>query len=251
VKKLQTLFAHVRNQWAGFLALFLVIAGGTAYAANTVGSADVINESLLSQDIKNGEVKGADIAVDSIGGTRVVDDSLGGKDIKESSLNLPGAHVCRAPGGVVKLATPPWDYGVDLPPDDVTTTLCQSGSLSVIASCGFEPGAGARATVRIATTQDHSFYASTALTGAKEGDAGTTASKSDEDFTVSQSPASLIDDLATGPVYPILRTGRVDFNAGAPDDSQVGGSVGVTAEEQPLGGTVVVLACQYATNLTT
>ena len=50
----------------GALALFLVIAGGTAYAANTVGSSDVINESLLSQDIKNGEVKTAELANNAV-----------------------------------------------------------------------------------------------------------------------------------------------------------------------------------------
>jgi hypothetical protein len=38
-----------------------------AYAANTVGSADIINESILSADIKNGEVKASDIATDAVG----------------------------------------------------------------------------------------------------------------------------------------------------------------------------------------
>ena len=50
------LFAHLRAQWAGLLALFLVIAGGTAYAANTVFSADIVN----------GEVKTADIGTDEV-----------------------------------------------------------------------------------------------------------------------------------------------------------------------------------------
>ncbi len=58
--------AHLRAQWTGTLALFLVIAGGTAYAANTVGSADVINESLLSQDLKNNNVTGADVLESSL-----------------------------------------------------------------------------------------------------------------------------------------------------------------------------------------
>ena len=48
--------------------LALVVAlGGTAYAADTVGSSDIINESLLSEDIKNGEVTTADAAADSLG----------------------------------------------------------------------------------------------------------------------------------------------------------------------------------------
>jgi hypothetical protein len=55
--------ALVRAQWAGLLALFLVIAGGTAYAADTIGSADVIDNSLLSADLKNNQaVRSADVA---------------------------------------------------------------------------------------------------------------------------------------------------------------------------------------------
>ena len=32
------------------ICLCLVVGGGSAYAANTIGSSDVIDESLLSQD---------------------------------------------------------------------------------------------------------------------------------------------------------------------------------------------------------
>jgi hypothetical protein len=42
-----------------------------AFAANTVGSSDIINESILSADIKNGEVKAADIATDAVGGAEL------------------------------------------------------------------------------------------------------------------------------------------------------------------------------------
>jgi hypothetical protein len=108
------------------LALCVAVGTGSAYAANTIGSADVIDESLLSQDIKNGEVKNADIGADAmtssklangsvqnsdlgpdavttskikagnvgttdlaanaVTGANVLDDSLGGNDIQESSL---------------------------------------------------------------------------------------------------------------------------------------------------------------------
>jgi hypothetical protein len=71
------LIAHLRAQWAGFLALFLVIAGGTAYAANTIGSSDVVNNSLLSEDLKN------NAAVKSVD---VVDDTLSGGGLAASDL---------------------------------------------------------------------------------------------------------------------------------------------------------------------
>ena len=35
---IRTVLAHLRAQWMGALALFLVLAGGTAYAADTIGS---------------------------------------------------------------------------------------------------------------------------------------------------------------------------------------------------------------------
>ena len=40
---IRTVLAHLRAQWMGALALFLVLAGGTAYAANTIGTSDIIN----------------------------------------------------------------------------------------------------------------------------------------------------------------------------------------------------------------
>jgi len=39
----RAVLVHLRAQWMGALALFLVIAGGTAYAANTVFSTDIVN----------------------------------------------------------------------------------------------------------------------------------------------------------------------------------------------------------------
>ena len=73
---LATVLAHLRQQWMGALALFLVIAGGSAYAANTIGSSDVIDNSLLSVDLKNSQVRSADVQ----------NDGLQGGDINESSL---------------------------------------------------------------------------------------------------------------------------------------------------------------------
>jgi hypothetical protein len=69
------------------IACFGVLAGGTAYAANTIGSNDVINDSLLSEDIKQAALKGGDIAPNTISSTRILDDSLGSVDIKDGSLD--------------------------------------------------------------------------------------------------------------------------------------------------------------------
>lgn len=60
----------------GALALFCVIAGGTAYAANTIGSSDVIDNSLLSADLKNNQaVKSADVSNENLTGADIADQS--------------------------------------------------------------------------------------------------------------------------------------------------------------------------------
>ncbi|MGH9876977.1 MAG: hypothetical protein ACREBU_04820 [Nitrososphaera sp.] len=58
---------------AAFMAgAFLASPELRAYAANTVGLADIINESIQSEDIKNGQVKAADIGADAVGGSELI-----------------------------------------------------------------------------------------------------------------------------------------------------------------------------------
>jgi hypothetical protein len=90
-------FAHLRAQWAGFLALFIVIAGGTAYAADTVFSSDIVDgevktadlatSSVRTQEIVNGQVANADLRGDAVDSSKVLNDSLTGLDIQDESLN--------------------------------------------------------------------------------------------------------------------------------------------------------------------
>ena len=64
-------------KWIGLLAVAFVAGSFVAspelraYAANTVGSSDIINETILSEDIKNSQVKAADIATDAVGGSEI------------------------------------------------------------------------------------------------------------------------------------------------------------------------------------
>jgi len=71
---------------ASTIALMIAVAGGTAYAANTIGSEDVIDDSLLSQDIKNDAIGSVDLknkaAVQS---PDVRNHSLTGQDIQSHS----------------------------------------------------------------------------------------------------------------------------------------------------------------------
>ena len=63
------------------IAFFVAIGTGGAYAANTIGSSDVIDESLLSQDVKNGEVKNADIGADAMTSSKLANGSVQNSDL--------------------------------------------------------------------------------------------------------------------------------------------------------------------------
>ena len=65
---------------AAYLALLLA-SSTAAYAAATIGSPQVINNSLQSVDLKDGA---------AVGGVDVINDSLTGADIDEASLNGVG-----------------------------------------------------------------------------------------------------------------------------------------------------------------
>ncbi len=74
-------YANVMATLAVFIAL-----GGAAYAADTVGSEDVIDESLASVDLKNNQVRSADVQNESLIGADVNDGSLDGGEIANESL---------------------------------------------------------------------------------------------------------------------------------------------------------------------
>jgi hypothetical protein len=63
-----------------------VVAGGTAYAANTIGSSDVVDESLLSQDIKNGEVKATELAGAAVTNSKLATNAVGSGKVDDENL---------------------------------------------------------------------------------------------------------------------------------------------------------------------
>ena len=84
--------AHIRSNVVGYVALFIVLAGGTAGALPGKNKVD-------SGDIKNGQVKSSDIGPDAVGSAAVGADALGGADIDESSLDLPASPSSLPPSG--------------------------------------------------------------------------------------------------------------------------------------------------------
>ena len=68
------------------LAVVLVVGGGAAYAADTIGSSDVIDNSLRSVDLKNADVRTADVQNDGLTGVDIADQS--GVDTCVSTVRL-------------------------------------------------------------------------------------------------------------------------------------------------------------------
>lgn len=92
---------HVQQNIVGYVALFLVLSGGTAYAlngSNTVFSDDIVNDQVRSVDVRNDDLKGGglaalDLRANSVAASEVADNSMTGKEIDESTLGLvPNAN---------------------------------------------------------------------------------------------------------------------------------------------------------------
>ena len=73
--------AHLRAQWMGAVALIIALGTGTAYAANTIGTDDIINGQVKSVDIGNHQVQGVDVR----------NETLSGADIDENTLDIGNA----------------------------------------------------------------------------------------------------------------------------------------------------------------
>jgi hypothetical protein len=76
------------------LALIVAVGTGGAYAANTIGSSDIIDGQVKSADVGDGEILSADVKDQSLTtfdvstflGADVVDGTLTGADVQDGSL---------------------------------------------------------------------------------------------------------------------------------------------------------------------
>ncbi len=80
------LFASIRGQWMGALALFLVLSGGVAYGANTVFSSDIVDGEVKTADIGNNEIRAADLRAGSVGSSEVAGSSIGSSEVADGSI---------------------------------------------------------------------------------------------------------------------------------------------------------------------
>jgi hypothetical protein len=83
--------ALVRQQWVGLIALFFALTGGAAWAthpggANTINSADIIDDQVRTADIGNGEVREADVGQAAVTSDEVKNDTIAAGDVAPNSL---------------------------------------------------------------------------------------------------------------------------------------------------------------------
>jgi hypothetical protein len=200
------------REWAGVLALILVLTGGVAYAANSVSSSDIVNNEVYSADVRNDNLTGGglaagDLRAGSVESSEVANNSLTGADIGEATLGqVPSARL----GGIGRSVRVN-----DCDPESGLFVACAFTQLDV-------PPPGARALVL--------------------GDvsAGTDAG---ENFGIGD--CQLHVDRLGGPLPGTRRT----FKINDADDPDVGALVGVTPSLSP-GLTAFGVTCQDATGIT-
>lgn len=109
---------HLRANVVAYLALFVALGGTGAYAANTIGSSDVIDESLLSQDIKNGQVRGGDLGGDAVSSAKIKAGGVATTDLADDAVTP--AKLSAAPSASVLRLSPEVTHstqGATLHPD--------------------------------------------------------------------------------------------------------------------------------------
>lgn len=139
------LFAAVRRQWAGCLSLFLVLAGGTAWAATELDKNEV-----KSKHIRNGGVKARDLANDAVSSPKVANGSLLSEDFADGQLprgpqgeqgiqGLQGVQGERGPSGATNVVV---RSASNASGSATATATCNTGEKAV--GGGYELGSGMR-----------------------------------------------------------------------------------------------------------
>jgi hypothetical protein len=109
------------------IALFLAM-GGVGYAAATIRSGDVVNNTLRSRDIRNNTVLGKDIRNRTIRGRDVRRNTLDGTRINESRLGVVPSAATADGHNFARI-----DYRA--PSGTPTTTVLSMGGLLINATC--------------------------------------------------------------------------------------------------------------------
>ena len=129
-------FANV----CSFIALVVALGTGSAYAANTIGSDDIIDESIQSVDIKNGQVKPADLAAGAATNGAISLSGISNGRCSQVTFSVGGAQVGDSPIVTTRAAI---QNGIVLYPNRVASTghvevnACNFTGTSMTSISGF------------------------------------------------------------------------------------------------------------------
>jgi hypothetical protein len=159
---------HVRGNIVGYIALFLVLTGGTAYALD--GS-----NTVFSDDIVDGQVKAADLHTDAVGGAKVADGSLTGGDLSDRSIGGQKIGTETLSGGNVADGSL---FGADIANDSLSA---QDIGTHAIGSSELDPGAFASSDIAQVSASDPRYgIPANAIQGAEVSDDSLTGADVDE-----------------------------------------------------------------------
>ncbi len=88
---------HLRQNVVGYISLFLVVSGGTAYAThgdpNSISSGDIIDDEVRSIDVRDDSLAGGGLAADdlredAVGSSEIRDDTLPGGGLVAQDLRV-------------------------------------------------------------------------------------------------------------------------------------------------------------------
>ena len=83
---LNRIFAEIRRQYLGFIALMLAVTGGTAWAANEWTGDNVVDGSLSGADIQDLSLGTNDYGIGSVFGSRIKDDGVLGSHLVNGTV---------------------------------------------------------------------------------------------------------------------------------------------------------------------
>jgi hypothetical protein len=213
------------------LALFVAL-GGVGYAAATIGSSQIKNNSIRSGDIRNSTITGKDVKNSGLTGSDIKNSSLSGRDVKNNSLlgadinesslgTVPNATSLQGQGpGAFQPASKQLRFGpFTLNPGDADRTIGTFGPFTLRAECD----AGPDGQLTLTTSEDNA-YADSDETSDSDFDTG-------EDFNASEgddeddeiNAASLSGTGITGQLYTV-------------DDGGLGGGCHFWGEVTPTNG---------------
>jgi hypothetical protein len=77
---------YIRRNLVAYLALFVALTGTSAYAANTVFSADIVDGEVKAQDLGGASVINSKLAPNSVGSGKITDGQVKNPDINVAAV---------------------------------------------------------------------------------------------------------------------------------------------------------------------